>query len=125
VAAAACAPRRVVQTPDHAGAHRFEILDVGDSTFRFLVVGRPWVRPGVVGIAVDPRRRDALVARFVVQQRVADTASALVTGQTARVTPMHVALLDPPRQRFGARDAFWLGVLSGGVVGTAVTLLMR
>ena len=120
--AAACAPPRVTSVRDPAGARRFEIIDVGDSSFRFLAAGTRWVRDGDVGVAVDPRRRDALVAQFVVQRRVADTATALITGQTARVATQHVALLDPPSYRTLRQRPFWWGVLAGVVAGVGVGL---
>ena len=47
-------------------AVRFEISTVADSTFEFPAGRYAWVAPGIRGIAVDPRRRDALVARFQV-----------------------------------------------------------
>jgi len=117
-----CAPIRVRGVPDPAGARRFEILDVRDSTFRFLLGGTRWVQVGADGITVDPQRRDALVARFVVRGRVADTATAVITGQTTRVTSTHVALLDPLPPRVSRRELFWLGALAGGVIGMAAGL---
>jgi hypothetical protein len=122
---AGCAPIRVRGVPDPAGARRFEILDVRDSTFRFVLGGTRWVRAGADGITVDPQRRDALVARFVVQGRVADTATAVITGQTTRVTSTHVALLDAPPPRVARKELFWLGALAGGVVGVAAGLSVR
>jgi len=116
----ACAPPRVTGVPDPAGARRFEIIDAGDSTFKFLASGAPWVRRGDVGVAVDPRRRDVLVARFVVQARLVDTATALITGQTSRVATTHVALLDAPRPRPLRQRTFWLGTLFGVLLGAAV-----
>ena len=115
----ACAPPRVTGIPDPAGARRFEIIDAGDSTFKFLASGAPWVRAGDVGVAVDPRRRDGLVARFVVQRRLADTATALITGQTSRVATTHVALLNAPRTRPLRQRTFWLGALAGALIGGA------
>lgn len=124
-ALAACAPPRVTGVRDPAGARRFEILDAADSTFKFVVTGTKWIRAGQAGIAVDPRRRDALVAQFVVQRRVADTATALITGQTARVAPQHVVLIDPPRTRLVRRRDFWMGVLTGGLLGAGAALTAR
>jgi hypothetical protein len=125
LASAACAPRRVAGVSDPAGARRFEIIAAGDSTFKFIVAGTRWLRNGDVGVVVDPRRRDVLVARFLVQRRVADTASALITGQTARVTPLHVALLDPPRARLLGQRQFWWGLLTGGLVGAGAAITFR
>ena len=45
--------------------HRFVVDSVADNTFLFRVDERTdWLRAGATGIAVDPARRDALVARF-------------------------------------------------------------
>jgi hypothetical protein len=120
-----CAPIRVRGVPDPAGARRFEILDVRDSTFRFLLRGTRWVQAGADGVTVDPQRRDALVARFIVRGRLADTATAVITGQTSRVTSTHVALLDAPPPRVSRRELFWLGALSGSVIGLAAGLAIR
>jgi hypothetical protein len=117
-----CAPIRVRGVPDPAAARRFEILDARDSTFRFLLGGTRWVRAGADGITVDPQRRDVLVARFIVRGRVADTATAVITGQTTRVTNTHVALLDAPPPRVTRKAAFWLGALAGGVFGLGAGL---
>jgi hypothetical protein len=122
---AACAPPRVTHVNDPSSARRFEILDTKDTTFSFLATGAGWVRAGDAGIAVDPRRDDALVARFVVQGRVADTVRALITGQTARVTTSHVALLSSPHSVLLRERAFWLGVVAGGALGAGAALAIH
>jgi hypothetical protein len=105
-------------------AVRFEIAEAGDSTFTFQVGRHPWVRKGLHGIAVDPRRRDVLVARFRILDVSSGVATALITGQTTNVTSDLVALLDEPRKRWYQQSAFWtgtvLGAVIGGVVGAAV-----
>lgn len=99
---------------------RFYVDSVGDSTFVFRVGNARWLRTGNNGIAVDPGRRDARVARFVVL-RVADgRATALVTGQTTFVTTDHVAVVEMPRRRFWQERRFWAGLVIGGVFGTAI-----
>ena len=99
---------------------RFYVDSVGDSTFVFRVGAARWLRGGNSGIAVDPGRRDARVARFVVL-RVADgRATALVTGQTTFVTTDHVAVVEVPRRRFWQERRFWAGLVIGGVFGTAI-----
>lgn len=111
----AYAAPRSVQAQD--SAVRFEIRTVGDSTFTFAASQAPWVARGQKGIAVDPRRRDGLVARFVVL-RVADgIADALILGQSQKVTTDHVVLLRPPRLRWYASKRFWSGALGGLLVG--------
>lgn len=123
--ASACGPHRTGVVTDPAGAHRFEITRVADSTFDFAIVGQRWVRVGTVGIAVDPRRRDALVARFLVSRVEGDTAEAVVTGQTTRVTDAHVALLDRPRVGPARRPSFWAGFFGGAALGAAIAIVTR
>lgn len=98
-------------------AVRFEIRSVGDSTFTFAAAQAPWVARGQKGIAVDPRRRDGLVARFVVLGVDDGIANALILGQSQKVTTDHVVLLRPPRERWYASKRFWSGALGGVVVG--------
>ena len=100
-------------------AVRFEIQTVGDSTFTFAASQAPWVARGQKGIAVDPRRRDGLVARFVVLGVDAGVANALILGQSQKVTTDHVVLLRPPRLHWYASKRFWSGALGGLVVGFA------
>ncbi|HET7565019.1 MAG TPA: hypothetical protein VFJ96_08500 [Gemmatimonadaceae bacterium] len=103
-------------------AVRFEITSVGDSTFSFAVGHHSWVRTGAHGIAVDPARRDALIARFTVVQvnDSAGQAKALVTGQTTRVTTDHVALLMQPSVPWYRKSVFWIGTAIGAVVGAVI-----
>jgi hypothetical protein len=97
---------------------------VADSTIVFHVAGEDgWVRPGQVGIAVDPRRRDALVARFRVLSVEQRRVVAVVTGQTTVLTPEHVALLDAPRRRFYQSRGFWAGTILGAIIGAAAAAL--
>ena len=117
--------------PDPSTAVRFEIIAVGDITFRFLAPRAPWLTSGAYGIAVDPRRRDMLVARFTVLHTRGDTAVALVTGQTARIVTDHVALLSRPPiapttvlQRIEKRR-FWAGAAVGAAFGLIAGLLIH
>lgn len=96
---------------------RFEITQAGDSTFTFAVAENGWVRPGLRGIAVDPRRRDVLIARFRVLRVRGGSATALITGQTGAVTPEYVAIVDEPQKPFLARGSFWGGVVLGALLG--------
>lgn len=98
-------------------AVRFEIRSVGDSTFTFAAAQAPWVARGQKGIAVDPRRRDGLVARFVVLGVDDGVANALILGQSQKVTTDHVVLLRPPREHWYASKRFWSGALGGLAVG--------
>ncbi len=98
-------------------AVRFEIVAVDDSTITFATGPLGWVQAGVEGVAVDPTRRDALVARYRVLHVEQGQAVALVTGQTMRVSTEHVALLDAPRTRFYRSSVFWVGTVLGLVLG--------
>lgn len=100
---------------------RFEITSVGDSTFTFPIGSMRWAASRSRGIVVDPARRDALVARFRVLEVRRDTVTALVTGQTSRITTEHfVVLQPPPPPRWYARRSFWSGAALGGALGLAI-----
>lgn len=124
VAVAVAAVLLVAATPGVAHAQRetarFFVDSVGDSTFVFRVGGAAWLRDGSAGIAVDPGRRDARVARFRVLSVRDGRATALITGQTTFVTTEHVALVEVPRRRFWRDTRFWAGTLIGGVFGVAL-----
>jgi len=108
-AAAATVPR-VAHAQDNAV--RFEIRSVGDSTFTFAAPQAPWVTKGQKGIAVDPRRRDGLVARFVVLGVDDGIANALILGQSQKVTTDHVVLMVRRVRRGGRRLRGREGVLA-------------
>jgi hypothetical protein len=95
------------------GAVRFEVREVADSTFDFDGAGRRWIKPGQQGVAVDPRRRDVLVARFVVLHVDDRNVTALITGQTSRVSTEHVAILQPPTSPWYRARLFWIGAVAG------------
>lgn len=99
---------------------RFEITQVGDTTFRFPRGNAGWVKPGETGIAVDPRRRDVLVARFRVARVDSGLVTAVVTGQTTRVATEHIAVMTEPAQPWYKGLAFWGGAVLGAVVGFAI-----
>ena len=102
---------------------RFEITAVGDTTFVFSNGGEKWIRRGQTGIAVDPRRRDALVARFRVTAVHDGVVDALVTGQTTNLRVEHVAVLEEPRRRWFRTGHFWAGLATGAALGASVALL--
>ena len=114
---AACAAAAPGSAHAQHGAYRFEIAATDDSTFEFSVGPDRWVHPGLEGIAVDPRDHDALVARFRVIAVADSQATALVIGQTTRLTTDHVALLERPSTPWYRRGAFWLGAVIGAVIG--------
>lgn len=98
-------------------ATRFEITSVGDSTFVVRLGEHSWVREGLRGIVVDPRRRDVLIARFRVSRTGNGEAVAFITGQTTLVETEHVALLTRPKTPWYRQRAFWAGLLLGGALG--------
>ena len=103
------------------GAYRFNIASAGDSTFSFPLSRDSWVKKGMHGIAVDPARHDALIARFVVTRVKGDSAVALVTGQTTRMTTDFVALLERPSKPWYLRPTFWLGGVFGAIIGVVAS----
>ncbi len=98
-------------------AVRLEITAIGDSTIEFRTGLHRWIRPGQLGVAVDPRRRDELIARFRVESVREGSATAVITGQTTAVTADHVAVLDEPRRSAYKSPAFWIGIVVGGALG--------
>ena len=108
---------RQSRAQDLQRAVRFQISAVGDSTFTFQVGKASWVRTGAHGIAIDPRRRDALVAKFEVLRVDRGAATALITGETMRVTLDHFAVLEEPKTPWFAQRPFWLGAALGALVG--------
>lgn len=96
---------------------RFVITAIGDSTIEFETRAAKWIRPGQLGVAVDPRRRDELVARFRVESVREGSATAVITGQTTAVSAEHVAVLDEPRRGAYRSPAFWIGIVVGGALG--------
>jgi hypothetical protein len=111
-----CAPARARAQET---AYRFEIASVGDSTVSLSTEKHEWVHAGQKGIAVDPMRHDALVARFVIMSVDAKQkrALAIVTGQTTRLTTNHVALIDRPSKKWYAQPTLWIGAVAGVVIG--------
>jgi hypothetical protein len=99
---------------------RFEITQVGDTTFRFPRGRATWVKPTTSGIAVDPRRRDILVARFRVMKVDSGLVTALITGMTTRVTTDHIAVITEPPKPWYKGITFWGGAVFGFVIGALV-----
>lgn len=106
------------------GERRFAIVGVTDSTVTLLAPQERWMRPGTYGIAVDPRQRDALVGRLRVLARNGDSAVALVTGQTTRMTTDYVAIFRRPRTPTVRQRAFWGGIFAGLAAGVGVGFLL-
>ena len=104
---------------------RFFINAVGDTTFTFAVPSDPWVKPGAEGLAIDPARRDSLVARFRVARVEWGEAVAVITGQTTAITTEHVALLRMPEAPWYRRSSFWVGLVAGAGVGAGILAATR
>jgi len=97
---------------------RFEVTAVGDTTLTFLAGTERWIRRGIEGIAVDPAKRDVLVARLrVLRIDRTGEVTAMLTGQTTAVTPDHVVLLQEVQPAWYRRRAFWGGMLLGAALG--------
>ena len=118
--ALACAPLRARAQET---AYRFEITNIGDSTVQLSTERHEWVREGQKGIAVDPVRHDALVARFTILHvdAVHKRALAIVTGQTTRLTTQHVPLIARPERKWYAQPTLWIGTAVGMVIGAVVS----
>ena len=101
------------------GSARFDIDSVGDSTVTFAVGNARWVHAGQTGLAVEPRNHDELIARLRVLQIEHGTATAVITGQTSRVTAGQVALIRRPAPPFYTSGLFWVGA----VIGAAITFV--
>lgn len=101
---------------------RFEITRVGDSTFAFSIGKEKWIKAGTTGITVDPKRRDALVARFRVTGVATGEGLALVTGQTTNVRTEHVVVMEQPAPSWFRQRLFWWGVVAGSAVGGSLAL---
>ena len=98
-------------------AVRFEITAVGDTAFLFRPGRHGWVTAGQRGIAVDPRRRDVMVARFRVVGVSDGVATAVITGQTTNIATDHVALIVQPSPQWYKRPSFWAGTVVGAIIG--------
>lgn len=100
---------------------RFEITSVGDTTVTFRAGRVTWVVRSPRAIVVDPRRRDALVARLkVLSVSASGVATAVVTGQTGRITTEHIVLAEEPPQHWYRNAALWMGAALGLVAGFAL-----
>jgi hypothetical protein len=105
-----------------ARAARFEIVSVGDTTIALRTGGVRWVKPGMAGKAVDPRRRDQTIATFRVAAVSQGEATAIVTGQTTALATDHVAVIEEPRRPWYRSGTFWSGLLVGAALGAGAAL---
>lgn len=127
-AAALVSAPRAARPPQLAGGvegeRRFTIVAVDDSTVTLIAPRERWMRRGAYGIAVDPRQRDALVARLRVLSRSGDSAVALVTGQTTRMNTDYVAIFRRPPTPTLRQRTFWGGLFAGLAAGAGAALLV-
>lgn len=99
---------------------RFEVTTVGDTTVGFHAGTERWLKAGIEGIAVDPRRHDVLVARLrVIRVNRSGEVTAVVTGQTTAVTTDHVVLIQELHPPWYRKRSFWVGLVLGAAAGAA------
>ena len=116
VVALLCTPLRGTQAQQRD--FRFEITAVGDSTVTFRAGRLTWIVRSPSTIVVDPRRRDALVARLkVLSVSSSGEATALVTGQTGRITTEHFVVAAEPKSRWYRSPLLWIGTAFGLAAG--------
>lgn len=96
-----------------------------DSTAQFRPFEARWLRAGMEVYAVDPARRDALVARLRVLRADSGRLTALVTAQVTKVTTNHFVLAVKPPVPWYRTPRFWWGALGGGVVGAGTAVVAR
>jgi hypothetical protein len=100
---------------------RFEITAVGDTTVTFRAGSLTWIVRSPSTIVVDPKRRDALVARLrVLSVSSTGEATAVVTGQTGRITTDHFVIAVEPRSRWYRSTLLWIGTAFGLAAGFAL-----
>lgn len=100
---------------------RFAITAVGDTTVTFRAGKMTWVVRSSRAIVVDPRRRDELIARLKVLSVSSNgEATAVVTGQTGRVTTDYLVIATEPPTRWYRNVALWVGATLGLVAGFAL-----
>lgn len=116
-----CAALGAGRAAAQRGAYRFEIVTATDSTIVIPTDSAKWVKRGARGIAVDPNDHDAMVARFQVVRVDSGKATAMITGQTTRVTTDHVALIERPAVPWFKQGVFWIGAALGAVIGVVST----
>jgi hypothetical protein len=100
---------------------RFAITAVGDTTVTFRAGKLTWVVRSPKAIVVDPRRRDELVARIKVLTVSSNgDATAVVTGQTGRITTDHFVVAQEPPSRWFKNVYLWMGTALGLATGFAL-----
>jgi hypothetical protein len=98
-------------------AARFSIAATTDSTVTFRPVEVRWLKPGMQGHAVDPKERDALIARLTIQRVDTSGIVAAIDGRVAQVATTHVVLMVKPGTAWWKDLRFWSGTGAGVVAG--------
>jgi hypothetical protein len=96
---------------------RFLVSEVRDSLVEFQQGTAKWIKRGKLGIAVDPARRDALIAQLRIDRVAGGMVTAVVTGQTQPLSADHVVILDEPPPPWYRRMALWAGLAVGAALG--------
>jgi len=120
LAVAVCVLMAVPAAPIGAQSrdYRFEITSVADTTVTFKAGRLTWVVRSPSTVVVDPKRRDALVARLkVLSVSSTGEATALVTGQMGRITTEHFVIAAEPKSRWYRNPMLWMGTGLGLVLG--------
>jgi hypothetical protein len=99
---------------------RFAVSTVRDSLVEFPQGSARWVKRGKLGIAVDPARRDAMIARLRITNVGGGTVTAIVTAQSQPLSTDHVVILDEPPPAWYRRMALWAGFGIGAALGFLV-----
>jgi hypothetical protein len=100
---------------------RFAITTVGDTTVTFQAGRMTWIVRSKRAIVVDPRRRDAMVARLkVLSVTSTGEATAMVTAQVGRITTDHVVIGTEPPARWYKNTLMWMGTVFGLAAGFAL-----
>ena len=106
-------------------AARFSIASTNDSMVTFNAAEVTWLRVGMRGHAVDPARRDALIARLTIVRVDTAGVTASITGQVSQVGTTHVVLVARPRTSWWHQRLFWTGATAGAALGAAVAVVAR
>jgi hypothetical protein len=96
---------------------RFLVSQVRDSVVEFQQGTAKWIKRGKLGFAVDPARRDALVAQLRIDRVAGGMVTAVVTAQSQPLSTDHVVILDQPPPAWYKRLSLWAGLAVGAALG--------
>jgi hypothetical protein len=106
-------------------AWRFAVVELTDSTVRFDASDARWLRPGMIGYAVDPSKKDALVASLSLMGTGGREYKALITGQREPVDSTHIVVFLRPDTPWWRTKHYWGGFVIGVVVTTVAALAAK